>query len=361
MTFRRFVLASTSIAALGLPLGFCASPAHGADCRVIELQGNLGWISSATWVPSLSSVVVVNSFSSEVRAYSPDGSYFVPENIELGSPEPVIGSIGKAGDGFLLRSLGDKFFRLRDTLAVRDAKDFSAFNLKTTTGIGSIYQWSAGSTQVFAFGSLVKEGGGFDLGFFSTPIENPAAARMVKPFERGDYYTLGNPYTVSLGADFFFLLMGKEVHLYRQGKEGLPRDLGPLPKDFRSAPDFKTPMSGPSSAKARFEEIETLSIPAGIYSQGGELYLLARNPGRDNKTQWNLHRLDTNTGRVTGSVRLPTSSSHVTLVPSPDAWYVFERGRIIGPNQRQAITRMLSINAAAIRVMEMPKDCIVER
>jgi len=79
--------------------------------------------------------------------------------------------------------------------------------------------------------------------------------------------------------------MAKHPTLYRVS-DGKAERCNVLPKKNTLCPDATTPMTGPHNAPMRFAELETFSIPAGLYAQNGYLYLLTREPASGGKTTW---------------------------------------------------------------------------
>lgn len=341
-----------------LGLAVVASIGFASDCLTIPLQNQPGWISSAAWVPSRNFVAAVAPFSNKLLSIALDGTVSEPD-LKLGSREIFFGSIARFSDGFLVRATGDKFVKMSGLLEYQSISNFSALDLESNKGIGSIYQWSVGSNELFGFGSLVKPGDDFDLGFFRTPIQSPLSARMAMKFAEADYYRLGYPFTAGNEDQFFFLTMGDTIHLYRSSEKGEPQELKlPLPDAFKKAPAFQTKLTGPSSAVARFKELESLSIPAGIYFFDSQLYILTRNP-MGKLTSWTLYKLDPQTGDLKGSMRLPTTINHLTVVTSPGRWLLLERGPVSGPAQYQEVPSILSIDSNAIKRLQTIRSCPV--
>jgi hypothetical protein len=108
-------------------------------------------------------------------------------------------------------------------------------------------------------------------------------------------------------------------------------------------------MAGPRDASALFKEIEGLTIPVGLYGQGNMLYLLTRKPDSQGATSWSLFQIDPQKDQVIGELRLPTKANHLTVVPSPEAWFLFEKGPVESPGA-QNISSLLSIPASWINV-----------
>lgn len=66
----------------------------------------------------------------------------------------------------------------------------------------------------------------------------------------------------------------------------------------------------------------------GLYGHGRWLYLLSREPVGGGATNWWLTRIDPNTGRPSGKMRLPTAARHIDLVPGR-TWFLLEKGSVL--------------------------------
>jgi hypothetical protein len=136
--------------------------------------------------------------------------------------------------------------------------------------------------------------------------------------------------------------MDEKPVIYKAARGRRPLPLDAFPTDYQQAPKLMSPMDGPRDAAQLFKEIEGLTIPVGLYGKKSMLYLLTRRPAGNGKTVWSIFQIDPKEDRVTGEVILPTQAHHVSIVPSPQAWYVIERGEVRDMGT-QEISTMLEI------------------
>jgi hypothetical protein len=179
------------------------------------------------------------------------------------------------------------------------------------------------------------------------------------PLDDSSYYLLGNSYLAAEKGICYFLAMGKNPSLYRISTSGdnRPERLDVLPNEYRTRPEFKTRMTGKSSAALRFAELETFSVISGLYAQDGKLYLLARRPNGTAGTSWLLFKIDPNRRKIVGHIMLPTSADFLTVIISPDKWFMLERGRL-SEEQHQEIKSLLVIDKSSIASLAaMPRNC----
>ena len=122
----------------------------------------------------------------------------------------------------------------------------------------------------------------------------------------------------------------------------MPERLSAFPPELSTRPE----LTRSASPIQRFAQLPTLSYAAGLYSQGAMLYLLGRQKGA-----WYLYAIDPERDRLAApGVRLPTSASHLNVVPSDTARYFVERGPV-GDHYRQEIGSMLVVNASSLSTL----------
>ncbi len=160
-----------------------------------------------------------------------------------------------------------------------------------------------------------------------------------------DYYVLGYQYLASLGRTAFFLDMDHGVaRLFAVPARGLPRELkGAVPPEIREVPPIDSPMRGPADAPALFARLAQLRLATGIYGgRDGSIYLLGREPTPGGESVWWLFRISAQTGALMGKALLPTRAQHLSIVTSPESFYLIERGPV-NPSGRQEIDTMVAV------------------
>lgn len=104
---------------------------------------------------------------------------------------------------------------------------------------------------------------------------------------------------------------------------------------------------GRGSHEAYYALVEASSYFAGLYAEADSLYILAKTV-TDDGLLWNLHQIDPDRDSVVGSVRLPTTAVHVSLLPGPVHW-VLEESSSISVDSLRKPTRLLLLDSEAIR------------
>lgn len=334
-----------------------------ASCYRLDLQDPPKWITSgAAWDSENQRLLMVDPVSDRVVSYNLLGERDTIPSLSS-QLHPV--KIARASDGFLLELADGAMLNLDRRLAVTDRK--FAVKLPPAAAKTSLFQWSSSApNSLTAFAAVSgKVEDETRYGFFGA--QGNSGLRLLLPADKHqkDFFLLGYPYIASTAGETFFLSMAKHPALYRVKNGKAEKLIDALPREYAVRPDFSTPkMTGAPSAVARLAELETFSIPAGLYAQDGYLYLLAREPASSGKTTWWLYQIDpAGSGSVLGRVRLPTNAHHLTVIPTPDrGWMLIERGRAgldssRPPNQVQTVGPVVVVSNAAIRSLTILASC----
>jgi len=337
-------------------------------CSRSTLTDPLGWMGTAVWFAHSAEIVAVNPYANKLVAISPNGVVRTENRSQTLSAfqEFLPARLEYFQDGYLLASTASEVAAIDGKYYARVAKgNFKENSDGTATDIRSIRDMVVLGSDLVAFGSIGAEqkpdarpdNPGFTLGFFHARIERlpkkPLSfknAKIFLPLEDQRYYLLGHRYITATADGIFFVSMGKEAaKLYQYLPSGQLRLLTALPATYSSLRPLKSNFTGPLAAEAVFDEIETLRLPAGLYGQGRFIYLLTREPDPQaglgkRATIWLLHQIDPRNDKLLGSIRLPTTANHLTIVPSPSTWYIFEKGRVTGGAQ-QRIESILRVPA----------------
>jgi hypothetical protein len=330
-----------------------AGAAGQAECREVALAMRPGWISSATYVPALHKVLVVDSAMNRLLLVGEDGQVTSLADPEVAKRAKLPSLVAPTPEGFALKLVDPEILTFDTELRLRGApKSLAAAGGPGRPAVGSISQWTVAGRSIVAYGSLRSPSfpQGYELGFIRAPLDGRAPAEMLQRFDDNSYYVLGYQYVAAIGPVAYFLRLGGEATLFAAAPSRKPVAVpNPLPPPFRVVPKLQTPFEGPGDAPAHYAEVERLTIPAGLYGgPDGFLYLLTRQPGKAaGETDWSLYRLNAADGKVLGKGELRTKAKHLTVVPAPDAWYFFERGEpdTIG---RQPIGSMVVVPSARL-------------
>lgn len=315
------------------------------------------WISSAVFVPSLQRILVVDSALNRLLLFTEGGQGTVIPDREIAQAAKLPSLVAATANGFVLKLVGRDVVTFGPDLRLAaQSKSLVAAAPGGQGTLGSIYQWTVAGPSIVAYGSIRSANfpDGYQLGFLRTPLpDHPGVTEMLMPFEDGTYYVYGNQYLSSVGSTAYFLRMGmgKRATLFKVppgASEPVPLE-NAVPDLFRGVQTLKVKMTGPADAPAAYAELEKLKIPAGLCTgPDGFLYLLTRQPGKlAGRTDWWLHRIDPEDGRVTGKAHLPTNAKHLTVVAGPDRFFLFERGDV-NPIGSQVIKSLISVDASVV-------------
>jgi hypothetical protein len=333
-------------------------------CYRVNLAVRPLWVSSATWADDLKEIILIDPLEAKFLAYDNSGNIGrIPESLARIGLQLRPASISSDGNsGFLLEGEEGELERLDKNL--QPLNNGAVLRYKSADGkrVGSLFQWKVAGDFLLAYGSILdRDSQSSANGFFQVSLSDSMSAplSMVKSLEDSSFYLLGNSYIATDKGAGYFVAMDQRPVIYRiaPAKGSVPQRLDIVPNEYKSGPKFKTLMRGAHSAAQHFAELETFSVISGLYAEKGMLYLLARKPNANGMTVWELFKIDPKKPMIVGHAILPTSADFLTVIPSPDAWYLLERGPV-GDMQRQEIKTMLVVSSSVMELpSSMPRDC----
>jgi hypothetical protein len=314
-------------------------------------------IGSAVWVDSRSEILLVDPVGGAIFLYDIAGrAGATPEHLAVRGKE--IETTGRNDLNFILKKYGPDGILTDATLgSVQALINFQHNSNGTKNGLGALYDWTISGKRLFVFGTVKQpqQAGSLrplsESGFIEADIgDGPWSVNNVSlrlPYEKINYYLLGNRYVAAIGDTAYFVQMGGRAEIWEiGGNPRLIKKLLDVPSNFARIPNL-TDWTGPNAAQAVFRELSQYDVPSGLYAFDHDLYLLARSVVKNRFTWW-LFAIDDDTGRIRGKVQLPSNAAHLAIVPSPDHWFVFERGPV-QVDGSQEISSVLVIKSDWIR------------
>jgi hypothetical protein len=313
-------------------------------CSRVSLSPAPAWLSSAQWVPPpVGAILAVDAAMSRLLLYTPDGKGSVLP--EPPGENPAL--LTTYGNRILLKLVGRDVVSL-DAKTLKDSQPHSFLkSMKTSLGpLNAVYQWTGIDHTLLAVGLVRGEKlpRGYETGLFRLPVEGGTAERL-RPVDPWDYYVLGYPFLTSIGTTGYFLEIDKEADhgvasLYEVPPVGASRllrqavpadDKAEYHADFREVPKISAEMNGPADAPALYAKLSKMKMITGIYGNASDrqLYVLARDPSPNGLPKWWLFRVDPSKGgAIVGKALLPTTAQHLSIVVSPETFYLIERGEV---------------------------------
>jgi hypothetical protein len=335
--------------ALVLATAAAGAPVVAEDCSRVSLSPPPAWLSDAIWLRGSGKVLAVDAGLNRLLLYSSDGKGTI-----LPEPKgeyPTL--LAASGDRILLELVGREVITFDADLKERQTATFLK-DVATPLGpLSAVNQWTAVDDSLLFFGHVrgANLPRGYQPGLFRISTTGTAhAAELLQRVNSWDYYVLGYQYLTSFDKAGYFLNLDHEARLYEIEPGSPPRLLpAAVPPEFRSVPPINAKMNGPADAPALYDKLERLKMLTGIYGNPDDkkLYLLAREPAPKGVTVWWLYRVDPKQGKVEGKAQLPTKAKHLSVVISPKAFYLIERGDLdtLG---RQATNTMVTVPVSLI-------------
>lgn len=353
--------------ARGLAFSLLFAPAQNAaaaSCvRLAIANPRPLWISSAAFVASLDRVGVVDPLRNSLLLINPrsgESEVFRAKALVSLEKEMVPATLNQTREGFVLAMVDQRLYWLDRELRLTGVAQRPKATAGAPRTIISAYDTVVTGTYFFSIGVTKTKDGRFRSGVFRAPLPAPGNSQILRGVPDSDYYLVGHKYLAGTeaGLGYAVLMGGKAPVIAEFSQNGRERLLDLIPAAYKRVPKLKSGSASPNTDQAVFREIESLSIPVGLYSQDNLLYLLTREPKRgvSGRTQWHLTQVDPETARVLGSMELPTSAHHLTVVNTPENWYFFEKGEV-QPNGAQAIPSILVIPSLQIKARSIPSEC----
>jgi hypothetical protein len=302
----------------------------GGSVTRIALDRQPYWAISGIWSTEGGSLLLVDALRMAILRYSSQGralGVWPPHTQGLYPTE-----IRANGTGYLLKVSNMDFWQI-------DGKGFGLRHFNTFPE-GQIFNWVPLGDSLLVFADALESGERWVSGWFRIPLAAPTHFELLKAVEPSSpersLYPLGNPYVAAVGSRGYFLAFHNGKTSLLAVEPGNPKSkLSELPL----AMNLPTPFL-PKEILDRYRVLEQLTAPAGLYGQGGRLYLLTRHPG-EHGTEWQLHRLDPATGADLGHLVLPTATPHLLLVPGKRQWALLEKGSVLRRGMQKAESLLL--------------------
>lgn len=299
----------------------------------------------------MSKILAVDSALNRLTLYGSDGKG------KILTDKLLPGLLAMSGDRILLKLVGMNAQSF-DAKTLEDFRPHAILKeIKTPLGpLVAVYQWLGVDHSLLATGLVVNDKlpKGFQAGLFrfSAVEENSKTAEPVKEIEAWDFLVLGYQYLTSTGGStsYFLDMDGGSAHLFEIPLGGAARELtNALPPEAVKVPAVNATLNGPKDAPPLFEFLARQQMATGIYGgPDGNIYVLVRIPAAGGINDWWLFRVSVKgEGAVLGKAHLPSHAQHLSIVVSPDTFYLVERGAV-NPYGGQDIERMIAVPASVL-------------
>jgi hypothetical protein len=358
-------------------IALCAGPGWAAPsgvCREKTLARKPGWTLSGAWVSNGAELLVVDPLFQAIWRYTPSGkslgSFSEPLKSTVRDLSPI--SVRPNASGLVLEVAGDGFLFLNNRMEPEKTRGVMTKSAQGPYSIGGgLWQWAPVGDEIIAFLDLyptsLTQGGAspwdpklldkWFSGFVRFPANNPAAFRLLQregrtqvgiQSEERNLLRTGYPYMASIGTTAYILSMDARMSLMKSeaGSDELKllrsfpageSDVAPILPRFKEADDYAKTMA----------QVERESMPVGLYSQGGLLYVLWRKPSPQG-ARWILSGIDPQKDRLLGSTEIPLKANHVVVVPGEKSWAFIEKGPVKGYGV-QDVPRVLFVPATLLQ------------
>ncbi len=352
------VTALAATLAVTLGVGLAAKDLHsGATCHRALLSRQPAWASASAAVFSEGDeLLVIDQMYHKVLRYSTAGESLgtLPSAVESSLEDFLPITVKRDGANVAFELANDRMSVLdpqyMPVTQASLAAESGGVSTEAAIHVLGRLLWQPLGKDIVSFNFLGTEadpqGATGQTGFVRFPVSDPADVTVLKQYPATstlkDFNRLGLEYLTTLNGVAYTLSM-EDRQIYRLGAsalEPLPVDLrkvtGPAPKlpRFKLKEDYQAVMAA----------VETSTMPVGIYGWGDALFVVIRRYEQA-KTTWSVMKIDPQSGRILGTVNIPTFANHLTIVPGPTRWAFLEKGPVGDWNEPQTIPSVLFVPA----------------
>lgn len=305
---------------LALALGAGPSPV----CERVPVGLAKVWLPDAAWSVDGKTLVVTDVAEGRLLRFSARGERLADISSPGSGPRdfnhPTV--LHPTAEGFLLTD------GVRRWLALdHEGRPVRQVVAADRSVIGVMAQAVLLDGELVGFGSAAEGEGRHRSGFLRLSLEPlKVIARAEGPAETSpeiDFYSALPHLVVAAGPHAYALRFTEPPRIERLFPPGR---LQAFPPGFEQLARIPPGLTGPGR-QADFDSFFVKqTLPVALFGQGGDLYLLTRQPASEGGTRWRLHRIDPNHDRLLGSVDLPTRVINLLVAPGPAWWAVLEEG-----------------------------------
>lgn len=321
-----------------------------SDCSEVPIDAAAGemWVFSGSFSSptQLDLVDVLNDRLLQIDASTArylDGTSSVIEKVitrAFGDFQPSAIATDRKNQRTWIQLVGGRFLELREDNALAStAKPTQLWGtqLEENARLVAVLRWAIMGDRLVGYGNFRMSDAELKTGFYVTNLKNTSDAEVVVSYPESHqaltWYRMGYPYVATVGNRGYVLNVDGDLSIGQIRREkssdrfslewfaGLPEA---VPSSV-TLPTFTTPQDYIDL----MEEVESMTIPAGLYGWNGRLYLLWRTKKADSQEWW-LSEIDAESGVYLGQVKLPSTAEHVVVVPGPRYWALVDKGRIKG-------------------------------
>lgn len=330
-------------------------------CRHINLKGESkpGWTISGTW-RTPEELILVDALNNALLRYSPTGFLGVEDGHISSAVKSRVGRfhptriLAQGPSEVWVELTGGEMVQVNETLQQVSVDTLNLLRLEAPGRrvIGSVFDWTIAHRDLVGFGNIKEASEEWSTAFYRVDLSPPHRTEILKELGRRPpekaWYRLGLNLMTSIEGTAYALGFNDRIVLYRanSGDERLLPVLR-FTGEFRNPPtllDFMTP----EEFVRTMEIVQESVIPIGIHGWHDSLYIpWHKHDSKSGGLEWFLTELDPLGKRVKRTVGLPTTSSHLTVVPGPSYWAFVEKGQVRGFGL-QEVSSIRTIPSSAI-------------
>jgi hypothetical protein len=356
--------------------------ATASACRQVKASGLPGWFVQGAWRNSKTMIVHDVSGRMPVEVSNSGAAVRRPGALaqhihDLGSVGIRKGTLSPGALPQILIELVGGIVPLNRDFAPQPPIAFAASQqIGGNSGKGAIRQlhdWILVEGDVFGYADIEGEDpnpksvhrwrNGFVRFQLGTPIGYDVFHERINPDPLRPYFRLSYPFLSSLRDTAYVILMDGGMGLWKLGRR--ERDLVKMqafPAHLRgkNAPQFWDWASVEEFPRL-MQEVERATMPTGLYAWGDALFVVSRASEKGRQV-WYLSKIDPDRDKLLWTVPIVSDANHLTVVPGPKEWAIFEKGPVTrpGPATRlfnQRTDQVLFVDSTRLEARKLHSLC----
>lgn len=317
--------------------------------RPLRVQVNIpdAWITAGAWTKD-GQLLLLDSIRGELLRIEGSGHL---TRADLSRDNLYARDMRETEGGLLLKLHDGRFVVLNPRGQLERVLD-RVISPEGKEGVQGIFNWTPFAGSILAFGDIQMPDRTWKSGWVNIPFDDSPAFEMVRSTSvespERKLYLLGNSYIAADNeAGYILSYNGPQPQLLKISRKGGELNQKELP--WPPSAEALLQDKWPDDVVKRYGVLERHVVPAGLYVQDQSLYLLIRRPApTPGDTEWELLRLDRNSGIELNRVHIPTKAKHLLVIPGKERWAFVEKGSVLSIGE-QKVEGLLTIPTAWIK------------
>jgi hypothetical protein len=319
----------------------------------LTLDRRPAWAVSAAWESGERHLLIVDVKNGSILRFDLNGH--LDETIEFKAGNGPAFIYRQKDGGYLIKDARTRVSWLGEDLASNREADLRDSSNKQIL-LDSVFGLSPIDDNMLIFGDIKTSSQGdsekkdwmWKSALVRTRPGRASCVETIHSMETNDparnFYLLGYPLLATASNKGYALIMSDKPYILEAGF-GVRRLVAFPPMHGRPVlPEHITK----DNVVDAYNSIAKSKTAVGLIGWKDSLFVLARQPGRAQATQWQLWKVDPARDVIVNRpIVLPTNAQHIILVPGNRYWAIVEKGRVLAP-QVQEVSSVVLVPSSSL-------------